>query len=390
MGVALAAGSCLTGVAGAAATGTAVSWPSGVPRPAAVSCPRGQTLIAPTSGWRDALGVEHFRYRAAPGLVSTLAPRGLTASRVSAAMISDVGLPSHGVARQLAVRQVLNLARNRVPEEFCESRGLADKFIPSKGPRRPTRVIRFTHTYGSWGGYEVTEAENGKVGINGADGSFTVGQSMTADSPSIESTWVGVGGGGGETGSSWGLIQDGVSMETNDGYRSWFMFAGSSVCTSKYCDPQYSTVDAVHPGDSVTAETWWDSSTEACFYLTNWTTGTGNISTCKASPVPYDHTSAEWVNEYPSGAKNGSFYDNPGTIKFTDQAMTTSLGGGGSWYSPFSGSFQADIMTTGKGTPTGTSCSDAFVLSYPDDAATTSSGGSSQIITCQVLNTDYP
>ena len=60
---------------GSAATATvapASSWPSQVARPGPASCPRGETLIAPTSGWTDALGVAHLAYKAAPGLVANI------------------------------------------------------------------------------------------------------------------------------------------------------------------------------------------------------------------------------------------------------------------------------------------------------------------------------
>ena len=387
--------------AAAAVSTRSSSWPSQVAHPAPASCPRGATLIMPTSGWTDALGVAHFRFRAAPGLVANLPPRGLTTARVTSAMIKDVGLPTgHTVgplSKRRLIEQVLNLAEHQTAPAFCRSKALPDEELsggqPSSEPLGSSGR-EFTHAYSyNWAGYEVTEAENGDSGINGVDGSWTVGHSMTSLAPSVSATWVGVGGGNGDGSSVYGLIQDGTSVQTNEGYRSWFEYVGSSGGIK----PVYSSVDAVHPGDSVTGEVWWNTSTSACFYFTDWTAGTGDISTCMPVNVPYDHTSAEWINENQLNYNvktellyGPPFYDNPGTIHWTDQAMSEAFDGNGPWFSPFSGSFEAIVMKTGPNPAGSPACGASEILSYPIDAATESSGGSSATITCAVAGLDSP
>lgn len=395
LGAATAAATCLLGSGGAAGASTppASSWPSQVAHPVKGSCPRGSTLVAPTSGWTDSLGVAHFSYKKAPGLVTNVPPRGLTASRVSPALIADVGLPAHSAARSSVarreVRQVLNLAKNQTAPAFCRSRARPDKAVlarRSPSGRTSAPGHRFNHVYsGNWGGYAVTEAENGG-GMLGVYGSWTNPGSHTISSPSESSTWVGIGGGLGEQSSVWGLIQDGTSMETNEGYRSWFEYVGSSGCTGTLCNVQYTGYDDIRPGDSVSAQVWWVSQTQACFYFSDWTTGTGSISACQASiSIPYDHTSVEWVNE---NWLEYEWYDNPGTVNWSDQAYTDSFNGGGTWKDPFSGSFEAVIMYT-SGTPL-PPCGNAGLLSYPANPSTSSSGGSSQIITCSESGYDSP
>lgn len=355
--------SFLLGLDSATAAGSAQvpSWPSQVAHPVAASCPRGQTPILPTSGWTDALGVAHVRYKALPGLVSNVAPRGLTARRVTSAVIADLGLAAVGQPRWRLVRQALRLAAMHTAPAFCRSQ------------------IQFTHVWSSnWGGYGVTETEHGNA-INAVRGQWTVGQSMTSSQPSAEATWVGVGGGiGGET-KGWGLIQDGTSMRTNNGYQSWFEYIGSNGC----CGAVFNPVNSVRPGDQVAGEVWWGSSTNACFYFTDFSRSGGDISTCKGNlPIPYDHTSAEWVNE--NLLADGYYYDNPGTTYFHDQALNSGFSGQGTWVAPFSGSYEAIIMY--QGSPQGTDCSNSNVLSYPENAT----GGSSDIITCTRQGIDSP
>jgi hypothetical protein len=81
-----------------AASAPAGSWPSQLARPAKATCPRGQTLIAPTSGRTDALGVVHVTYKSDPGLVAVVPPRGLTAGKVTPAVRSRAST-GHGPFR---------------------------------------------------------------------------------------------------------------------------------------------------------------------------------------------------------------------------------------------------------------------------------------------------
>jgi hypothetical protein len=366
----------------------AQSWPTQLALPAPASCPRGQTLIAPTGGWTDALGVSHLTYKADPGLASAVPPRGLTAGRVTAALAADVGLRARGSAssssHRLLVREVLNLAQNPRAPEFCRSGpdlGMLDRTPAAGSPLRNT--VAFSS---NWGGYATTQTEHGSP-INGAMGSWTVPYHTAGLSPSAESTWVGIGGGiGGETGGI-GLIQAGTSMQTSEGFRSWWEYLGTSGCTS-FCG-QYSSIDAIHQGDSIFAEVTWNTSTSACFIVDDGSRTTGSYDVCQTINIPYDHTSAEWVNE--NHLDSGYYYDNPHTVSWSDMYIDNTVDGNGEWVSPFSTPYEAVLMGPGTTPSAGTiSCASGNFLSYPVGAASTSSGGTSQILTCYIDGVDSP
>lgn len=140
----------LAGAAGAlAARGSAEAatqgavWPAGVARPAAASCPRGETLIEPTSGRTDALGVSRLSYKSAPGMVTILPPRGLKAGALTPALLADLGTRASalsGAGRQSIVREVLAESARPVAPAFCESHpkpdlaGLSRKTVRASGP----------------------------------------------------------------------------------------------------------------------------------------------------------------------------------------------------------------------------------------------------------------
>jgi len=382
--------------AGAAALAPAGSWPSQLARPATATCPHGQTLIAPTSGRTDALGVAHVTYKSDPGLVAVVPPRGLTAGKVTSALLADVGVsarnsPGSPTGRR-QVQEVLRLAQHQAAPEFCRAPATLATAAgrpltsPAGGPQ-----LKNTHTDGyNWGGYAVTEAEYGGP-IEGVYGTWTVPKSLTSSSPSAESTWAGIGGGIGENGScssvACGLIQAGSSMQTNEGYRSWYEAIGTSGCTTSthFCG-QYSNIDAIQPGDDMSAEVYWENSSSACFFVSDFSRTTGSWDVCTAVSIPYDHTSAEWVNEshLPS-----FYYDSPGTVDWSEQLLTGAFDDSGSWGSPFSGAYEALVMDTGSGT-TGTVCGQSGVLSVPEGATNSGGEGSSQIVTCSVAGIDSP
>src|SRR5580658_2504683 len=409
LGVAAAAALSAPLTSAAAATGTngataatavsapAVSWPAQVARPAAVSCPRGEKLIAPTGGRTDALGVTHLTYKAVPGLVASIPPRGLTARGVTPMMIADLGMNGRsagsadgrsgatpGDARAAAERLTklaVRLAKDRTAPEFGRS-----------GVKDPPN----THDYGNgnWAGYAVTESEFGGQ-VNGVTGTWAVPLSGSDFADEGESTWVGVGGGiGGETEGT-GLIQAGTNMEytTKDefGYRSWWEQVGSNTCgTNDFCG-KYSDTDAIVNGEEVTVYVWWDTTTSATFIVSTSGGGGEYDMTVTGMAIPYDHTSAEWVDE--NYLEDGLYYDSPGTVQFYEQGLSGSFGGDGSFTSPFAGSYEAVIMAIAKTTDTGcdvpgTDTPNDVVLSYPAYASNNSDGGSSDVITCDIPGTD--
>jgi hypothetical protein len=380
-------------VSGTAATASAAaqSWPAQLARPAPASCPRGKTLIAPTGGWTDALGVSHVTYQAYPGLVAVVPPRGLTAGRVTAALMADVGLRARHSAisssQQLLaqVRQVLNLAQNQRAPEFCRSGpdlGVLDRKPAEGSPLRNTVDRNYLY-----GGYATTQTEHGSP-LNGAEGSWTVPGHTAGLSPSAESTWVGIGGGvGGETGGI-GLIQTGTSMQTSAGFRSWWEYIGTSGCVNAFCG-QYSSINAISPGDSVFGYVSWNTSTSACFFFDDFSRSTGSYDVCQSVNIPYDHTSAEWVNE--NHINDGFYYDNPHTVSWSGMLIDNTVAGNGNWVSPFSTAYEALLMGPGTTPAAGTiSCASGNFLSYPVSAATNSLGGTSKILTCYIPGIDSP
>lgn len=413
LGIALVGASCVLVASSSSATvSSSGPWPNGIAHPAAASCPRGEKAVTATSGQTDAQGVDHFSYKSAPGLVTNLPPAGLRASTVTPKLLADLGVHTSSMTSssvQQVVRQTVYLSAHRAAPALCEESVQPDfAKVSSASARSGGSAARFTHLFASnWAGYATTEAPSGSTGINYAAGTFAVGQNHTQTQPGAESSWVGIGGGltaNDDTASTVGLIQDGVSMQYDEGYQSWFEFVSDSTtcATTTTCDPQYSTTPgSARPGDSVTAEVWWASSTEACFELTDGQHSAADIpETCVSGtslPVPYDDTSAEWINEEVVGeGTDGSpsyyitSYDNPGTIKWTQQEISGTLGNAGPFSSPFPG--EEAIIMYGTYFPSGaTGCgSGNGVLSYPAGAATTSSGGQSSIVTCSVPLYDAP
>jgi hypothetical protein len=316
-------------------------------------CGPGERLISGTQVRTDRLGVARIGYPGYPGLVTTLPPRGLTAKGVTRALVADLGLPRRAMRRQRLVQEVLSLSRAPRTPRLCLGRPTTGAIAPGPHP--------FDHIpHSLYGGYAVTEQEFGG-GINYASGTFIVGNDQTpvpsGDSGS-ESTWVGLGGGlGGET-AGLGLIQGGVTMQTNLGYRTWIEYVGQDAngnplgCNSivNNCQPISNPVNSARPGDSVNVMVYWQSSTDACITVTDNTRSSGDIgTTCKTVAIPYDHTSAEWVNENALAQKPGFFYDYPGTISFSQQLLSATWNGVA--HSPWDGGaghFEGVIMTTGS------------------------------------------
>jgi hypothetical protein len=394
-GVMVAAGPH-SSAATAPGTGT---WPAGVAHPARVSCPRGELPVTPTGGWRDVKGVSHLTYKSMPGMVTTLPPRGVKAATVTPALLADLGLHAgsrtRAALRQSMDRQVAAESAHLVAPSFCRLRHplAAPAQLAAKSRKGSGPGIVGSHVFtGNWGGTGITSAENG-TGINGVAGSFTVGTDKTTSGPGAESTWLGLGGGLDSEGPPLGLIQDGVIMSAGKGYQSWletvnYNSSGNYTCCA------LKAIGTARPGDSITSEVWWNSASQACFFLYDQQHSGGDIpSTCLTTSsgpneTTYDHTSAEWVNES-SFSEGFNFYDNPGTIKWTGQLFDNNFGLAGSMSSPFPAG-ESIIMYYTASPPSGTSCATPGVLSYPDNIGTNSAGGFSSIETCVITGVDSP
>ena len=283
------------------------------------------------------------------------------------------------------------MARTRTAPAFCYS----PRPITSPAPvhaRTGHRTASNTVVYsplGTWGGTGINEHQSGS-GINGAEGQWIQPNSYFGGDDNMlswESTWVGVGDLGDIGASVTGLIQTGTFMESGQGYHAFYEAIGTSGCTptSGFCGG-YSAENAVRPGDEVFGQVDWTNTTHACFYFTNESAGTTLFSICTPLNIPYDHTSAEWINE--SAVPGGYQYANPHTVTFTDQSYSNAFSGTGG-ISPFSTAFDLVIMgirSQASGTPV--NCSNSTILSYPTDATTSGPFGSSEIITCPVPGID--
>jgi hypothetical protein len=91
----------------AAAAPEGGAWPASVIHPAVTSCPRGEKLITPTSGWTDTRGVSHLTYKSVPGLVTSLPPRGLKEGTVTPALLTDLGVRTAAITGAGAQRAVI-------------------------------------------------------------------------------------------------------------------------------------------------------------------------------------------------------------------------------------------------------------------------------------------
>jgi hypothetical protein len=415
----------LAGPAGAAEAAAAPQWPAQVAHPAAATCPAGQKLVVPTSGVTDSQGVARIYYQADPGAVAYVAPHLQNASQVTPALLADLGMAS--AATQLsaqakqrdltgpqtvpaAVSQVLAMGTHPTAASFCQAAAPLQTAesapataaastratVPAAGSSTPTATHHFS---GNWSGYYVTEGDFG-TGINAVTGDWTVPSSLTSTAykPSAEVTWIGLGGNVGESSDVWGLVQEGTSMVTNQGYQSWFEEVGDSEdpgsanapcgSASNTCGIRWQNTGQVAPGDVVGGAVWWQSTTEPCFNFVDDTHSGGSFDLCMTvmpAGVPYDHTSAEWINEFPSGPYN--YYDAPSTTHFTEMSMNASASGG-TWQSPFNYPYVASVLLV-PGTPyvqdgaPSTACSSTGVESFPEDAANqNAANGQSTIVTC--------
>lgn len=380
------------GGASAAAISGRSSWPIQVARPAATTCPPGETLIAPTGGWTDSLGVSHITYSSRPGMVDEIAPDGLTASKVTPGLLADLGIGVSGASKaeyQAHVNQAVSMARTRTAQEFCYSP------TPIASPAQATvsaatasaaasaasvNVVTYT---ANWGGTAITEGQTG-IGINGAEATYAQPKAQFGGSDGYEveeSTWVGVGSYGDLGSPVWGLIQAGTEMQTNYGYRAFYEAIGSSGCTenTSFCGG-YTAANGVTPGQSIFAYVDWENSTHACFYVE--AAGVEIFDICTAVNIPYDHTSAEWINENHEGQRIQ--YPDPSTVTFTGESYSTdfyaSLGN-----SPYATpDFDLVIMGWGGDSASGTplNCTNSTIMSYPSDASSSGIYGSSEILTC--------
>jgi len=181
--------------------------------------------------------------------------------------------------------------------------------LPAAGTPPQTQPFPFPddqNTSHNWSGYAATGGTFTQV-----TGTWTVPQ-FNADNPGgIDAAWVGIGGV-----RSRDLIQAGtqqmVSGQGRTQYEAWIEMLPRA---SRPVPLQ------VHGGDSVTVDISERASDEWLIHFTNNTTGQTFDTTQQYAS---SHTSAEWVEEAPSGGRGGGVLplDNFGTVQFSAGSTT--------------------------------------------------------------------
>ena len=157
------------------------------------------------------------------------------------------------------------------------------------------------NTSHNWSGYAATGGAYTAV-----SGTWTVPQFNSDSAAGIDAAWVGIGGV-----RSRDLIQAGTQQSVNASgsthYEAWIEMLPRASRPVPL---------AVHAGDSVTVSLSEQAPDEWLIQFTNNTTGQTYQTTQEYSS---SHSSAEWVEEAPSGGRGGVLpLDNFGTIQFSD------------------------------------------------------------------------
>ena len=157
----------------------------------------------------------------------------------------------------------------------------------------------------NWSGYAATGGTYTEI-----TGTWTVPQ-FTADGPAgIDAAWVGIGGV-----RSRDLIQAGTQQSVSGSGRTQYEAWIEMLPRSSRPVPLQ-----VHAGDSVTVDISEQSADDWLIQFTNNTTGQTYETT---QQYRSSHSSAEWVEEAPSGGRGGVLpLDNFGSIPFTNGAAT--------------------------------------------------------------------
>jgi len=161
------------------------------------------------------------------------------------------------------------------------------------------------NTSHNWSGYAATGS-----GFTEVTGTWSVPQFSASGPAGIDAAWVGIGGV-----RSRDLIQAGtqesISGSGQTQYEAWIEMLPR---TSRPVQLQ------VHPGDSVTVDISEQSPNQWLIQFSNNTTGQTFETT---QQYQSSHSSAEWVEEAPSGGRGGVLpLDNFGTIQFSNSAAT--------------------------------------------------------------------
>jgi Peptidase A4 family len=180
-----------------------------------------------------------------------------------------------------------------------------DQAQPGIGAGAPPQTQPFPipdnqNTSHNWSGYAATGGTYTAV-----TGTWSVPQFNADSQPGVDAAWVGIGGV-----RSRDLIQAGTQQSvTGSGstqYEAWIEMLPRSSRPVPL---------RIHPGDSVTVSISEQASDEWLIQFTNNTTGQTYQTNQQYSS---SHSSAEWVEEAPSGGRGGLLpLDNFGTVQFS-------------------------------------------------------------------------
>jgi hypothetical protein len=180
-----------------------------------------------------------------------------------------------------------------------------DQAPPGPGGGTPPQTQPFPfpdnqNTSHNWSGYAVSNGSYTSV-----SGTWTVPQ-FSADGPAgVDAAWVGIGGV-----RSRDLIQAGTQQTVSGGGRTEYQAWIEMLPRASRAVPL-----RVHAGDSVTVSLTEQSPDQWLIEFVNNSTGQTYQTTQQYAS---SHSSAEWVEEAPSGNRGGILpLDNFGTIQFT-------------------------------------------------------------------------
>jgi hypothetical protein len=326
---------------------------------AGTACAAGEKLIAPSGHTTDALGVIRYTYKALPGMVSIVPPRGLTAARATPQLLTDLGEPTSGPAAT-SFRHGLAHEATAVPD-YCLSPAFSHGMPASSTQHAKPQIGTPTkppNMSGIWAGYQTTYQQFGH-GILAASGQFKITSVAPPTAPALpaeQDTWVGVGNGPDPAGNPVGLIQDGVDVATNSSgvetIQSWVEGIGPT-CTPtnspKYCAITLEAKEDPLKGDVIEADVYWPNHTQACWDVLDLSAqDQGNlnrdIDLCDTVPAPFDDTAAEWISE--NQLRASRYFQNVGTIQWTNMKLSQSNSDNGPWFSPFWSNFTPINMVT--------------------------------------------
>ncbi len=182
---------------------------------------------------------------------------------------------------------------------------------PQPTPRGPAPMVPVgENTSHNWSGYAATGGP-----FTGVNGTWTVPQPTLTGAPGVGATWVGIGG---VTGPD--LIQAGTQDATPGGNQAQFQVWIEMLPAASQQVPL-----AVAPGDSVTVSIQEQAEGSGDWQITI-TNNTSNQSYQTTANYTSSESSAEWIEEAPSGPGGILPLDNFNSVSFT--AAFASQGGG--------------------------------------------------------------